>query len=1513
VSRRPRWRRVARGLGLAALGLGGLGVLGLVLLATGPGNELLRRGVVRGFGALFPDAALQVQSLHSNLVDGLALRGVVISDAQGQALITADRLAVDWDLSGLLRGRIVLEAVHLDGPDLDLGSGPDGRLRLLQAMGGPPSPPGTPATAWQGLPVEIVVHALSIQGGDIHWDGGALRGLSLDTRGHVGGRTVELADLAGSAHLDGPIDADVGLTGALALIDGDLSLHELGLRLGHSRLSLSGLVHSIETAPDLDLSLRSPALLPEDLRLLTGAGAPAQALDLKGQVRGPASDLQAALQVQAGAGGSLALRAEADLAQARPAWRLVVQGAPVDVQALYPASLEQEVSARQLEVQVTGSGLSWPQELACYVQVQAQDAVLWDEAVPSLSARASLADGELLLDEARLVHAAGTVVAGGRIDLAHQGLVLDLDARLPQLAALSGLVGTPLQGSARWRPHLLLGWSGPLSVEARGPLSAHQLSVQGVVVGQADGPLTLEYGPGGLTLDGDTQLSGLRASGVDVKSGSAQWKLLQVPGGPLTVQADVQAQDLSAAPASVTVSSVAGHVEVERSARGLLRLRTDVQVEGARPLGPGSEVVASGPVHLAMVGDELHAQVALAQPGGEVLLGGQVDGSLAHNGAWTLSDLVVAPLPGLRWEGQGVQRVVLGPGGVAELDVHLVGDAGEVVASRATAGDDLLIQASGLDLKRLVALQQLVGAVDPASALALSGLGRADLRLGLGPRGGLRQVQGEVAVEHLSYDEQLTDVDLRLGVEGEAAAARVSLDLSGGGLDSPLLLTARGTVPFDLAGRTLACGDGLDLRVVLPPVRQGLLADHILAVPAGDARVSADLHLYGDPCDPELHLVAAGTAAAGRDGQVVRADIILDRVGDQLSVKSFLEQGFRRRLQVTGTAHTSLGTVFADLLDGRAPTVGSPDDLVDTMSLSVVPLDFALADLGAFVDLPPTILGRLVGGFQLTGSPSAPQVGGALQIIQGSVGGVQLDSGVLVLMPAPGGYQISLDASMRNPNRAAPELASSTPLHLGGFVPLDLQSLSRDQVLSSPGLDLTVQGQIPLALSEGLVVGVSDAHGVVDIDGHVTGSLGAPLVIATASTEGAGLTYSPLGLIYDDISLDLRLGGDTLDLVKLSVHDRKRFSLVGRQRALRDTHTLEASGAASLDGFRPRSVQARVSLDDFWLIADRDHQLALAGQTTLAGDWPNLRVRGDLSLASSELHFGEDAFIGDRSLEIDPSIRIDRGEDVAAAPAAVILPPLVPWRQFDIDVGLDLLRNLRLSVEVPQQESFGQQVAALSTIGLDADLGGQIRVLQGDGNLALQGEVETLRGTATVLGVPFDVRGGTISFLGDGYDNPLVDIDAVRHTGGYGDVTVHVSGFVKALNIDPSSEDYPDKTDVVTLLLFGKPASELADSEGQAGSQAVAMALSTLTGQMEKAVGTSVFDELQIDPAGAVRVGWALSSRIFLRLEARSTSDSSANRTEVTLEYLISRRLYAQFVTGDRAASSVDLFWRWRF
>jgi len=133
-----------------------------------------------------------------------------------------------------------------------------------------------------------------------------------------------------------------------------------------------------------------------------------------------------------------------------------------------------------------------------------------------------------------------------------------------------------------------------------------------------------------------------------------------------------------------------------------------------------------------------------------------------------------------------------------------------------------------------------------------------------------------------------------------------------------------------------------------------------------------------------------------------------------------------------------------------------------------------------------------------------------------------------------------------------------------------------------------------------------------------------------------------------------------------------------------------------------------------------------------------------------------------------------------------------------------------------------------------------------------------------------------------------------------------------------SSEEGWSDTDMAAILLFNRPASSMTQSEGGAGLNLIGAAIGVMAGQASELLQMSrLVDRVEVESSGdaisAIRLGWSIGDDLFLTFSQDYSAEVDENLSEVTLEWLLSRRLQAELSTGDAGESSADLYMRWRF
>jgi translocation and assembly module TamB len=180
--------------------------------------------------------------------------------------------------------------------------------------------------------------------------------------------------------------------------------------------------------------------------------------------------------------------------------------------------------------------------------------------------------------------------------------------------------------------------------------------------------------------------------------------------------------------------------------------------------------------------------------------------------------------------------------------------------------------------------------------------------------------------------------------------------------------------------------------------------------------------------------------------------------------------------------------------------------------------------------------------------------------------------------------------------------------------------------------------------------------------------------------------------------------------------------------------------------------------------------------------------------------------------------------------------------------------------------------------GLDAELGGTLRLTGTTNNIIPIGQFSLIRGRLSLLGKRIEMEDGLLVLQGD-FD-PSFSLVAATTTD---DLTVRIttSGRVSSPKIELSSSPDLPEDEILAQLLFGRALSDI--SAFQAAQMAAAVA--TLTGGGGGIVGsirdTIGLDDLDVTTStegeNALRVGKYLSDKIYTDVTIDSTGKSIIN------------------------------------
>lgn len=341
---------------------------------------------------------------------------------------------------------------------------------------------------------------------------------------------------------------------------------------------------------------------------------------------------------------------------------------------------------------------------------------------------------------------------------------------------------------------------------------------------------------------------------------------------------------------------------------------------------------------------------------------------------------------------------------------------------------------------------------------------------------------------------------------------------------------------------------------------------------------------------------------------------------------------------------------------------------------------------------------------------------------------------------------------------------------------------------------------------------------------------------------------------------------------------------------------LSGRGALALevDGLLPDPrLDGHVGIDAFVLKRDDGTRLFGGAGLDLAGRLRRPVVRGRVELRNGDV----------RLPELPRGLHASRGSSLLwemaggpgpAGPAAAPTSPLLD--SLDLEVAILLPERLRLRRG-----------------DLDLEGRGQVVVRQARGAARLQGDLDVVSGRFRLLGRSFEVRSGSLAWFGDEVLAPELDLELATRVEDT-EVTLRLTGNLERPLLSMTSEPALEEGEIMALLLFRRPGRELDSQQQdllqrQATRLAADFGMEALQARVSRHLG---LDQLRLDTSGeegpgTLLVGKYLGPRVLVRYE-QSLSQQDLYRLNV--EYVLSRHLRLDTVTGGRGRSGLSLAWR---
>lgn len=505
----------------------------------------------------------------------------------------------------------------------------------------------------------------------------------------------------------------------------------------------------------------------------------------------------------------------------------------------------------------------------------------------------------------------------------------------------------------------------------------------------------------------------------------------------------------------------------------------------------------------------------------------------------------------------------------------------------------------------------------------------------------------------------------------------------------------------------------------------------------------------------------------------------------------------------------------------------------DTLALDVTldALPLAIAEKIAPSGETPT--GKLDLAAKISGSSAAPQASW-----KGTVSGLSVRATRQAGVP-----QLAINSSGRFANNTV-----SMQNHLtGGGADLNVNG---SLALTRQSMDISADGSVPFSLAaRSLADAGLQLEGGASVTAKVTGNFSAPNINGTIVTKGARFSEFSSGIVLRDLGGTVRLSGQQASIE----------SVTGR---LGQKGTLSVEGTIGLDANAGLPADITVTIRDGSYKYEDILTSLFNANMNLKGELNGSSViSGKVNLKTTEILIPET--LPSTLSPVDVSHKNAKGR--VAEQAEKFAP------KESNSTGAGPAMRLDLDIEAPRSIYVRGR-------GMDAELGGSIRITGTTADPRPLGTITMQRGRLEILTKRLDFDSGTVTFAGT--LDPALDFSANSTNGGT-TYTISVDGYASAPEIRLSSSPTLPEDEILAHLFFDKELSELSAIQLAQLANAVATlsGVNSGPGVLDRLRNMAGIDNIDIKSDAktnetTVGVGRYINDRTYINVEKSTGSDS---------------------------------------
>lgn len=659
------------------------------------------------------------------------------------------------------------------------------------------------------------------------------------------------------------------------------------------------------------------------------------------------------------------------------------------------------------------------------------------------------------------------------------------------------------------------------------------------------------------------------------------------------------------------------------------------------------------------------------------------------------------------------------------------------------------------------------------------------------------------------------------------------------------------------------------------PVSAHLVLDHfdigrVAELIPGSVKIggtaSADVTVSKSLQTPEIsgHIHLADASVYGVDFSRVDLKSTYKNARTVISLRGMQEQ--RKVIDLSGSLQIRLSAFPLKWL----PAPGS------AMSLHLVLDRFDMGPVTALLPGGKNIKGKISADINMSKSLQNPLIDGRVQLTDVSGYGIRFSA--LRMQALYQNDQAILSAvGLRNDKKV---------LDINGYMKVRCSGYPFHCTPIPGGLHLTLSAT-GFSLSELKLQQLKDIDlfGDLSAQARITGDITDPEINGDIRIANGHVKLPELGLNYARFDSDIRISPKTIHIKNISIQDKENGTLTG-------------AGTITYHHWKPESIDLVVKGKNFYVPFRNAAFVRAKPDLTLTGPISAPVLKGNIAVTKGNLYM--EKLFANHPAEIEVINAPKESNGVLELPESSGQLSLIKPLAADITV------TVKNDVWLKSKEE-------------NIEIAGQINLKKKSGHpFVIIGALNALRGTYLFRNHVFKITYGQLSFMGLEEINPILNIQA-RTRVDNAEIIIHLSGTFSNLNMKLDSDPAMDQVDIVSYLMFGRPADTLSKGESYRAEDAALSITGQLAAeQIQSILGKSFhLDMIHITTGngnisqGSVSVGKYVAPNVFVTYNQGFSSTNPDRSVEVNYEFDRNFSIEAQI--SEEKTSAVDLIWHHDF